>query len=160
MAIPFFKQITKDTCGPAALQMALAAHGMRVSQRLLTKQAKTPTHQNFGTTTKNMMLVLKQYKILATAKNRNGLKDIIKALGERKIIIVCYSERETNAGHYALLTKVGKKFVTLLDPAYKNGTVPKLSIEEFILRWKDRRYTKTLRWAAFVQSPDRGKSVR
>lgn len=155
--IPFFKQQNDYYCGPAVIKMTLAAHGINLSQRTLAREAQT--NARIGTGTKGMVQTFKRHHLVISAKNRNTLYELEQALAEKKLVVICYTECTDNAGHYAIVKKIGKKFITLLDPAEKDGQALRLTIGEFQKRWKDPLYTKTLRWAAFAKMASSRKSA-
>lgn len=148
--IPFYPQQNSYYCGPATLQMILAACDIQTTQRALAQRAHT--NKKMGTSAINMIKTLKHFKLSVRAGNRRSLPQIAQALTSGKLVIICYTEPFLEWGHYAIVQALTDTFIHLLDSdAHKGKTT--LTIEEFKHRWKDPLFTKTIRWAAFVEKP-------
>lgn len=147
MKIPFVRQKNDYFCGPAVLAMALRALGIRATQQEAARRAGT-TKKN-GTSAKGLIAALKSFGVRAEAGNRKTFADIKQALKKNRIVIVCYTEKHWDWGHYAVVKKIGTKTIQLIDPAERHGKSA-VAIVEFKKRWKDPLFTKTVRWAAFV----------
>ncbi|MDE1924642.1 MAG: C39 family peptidase [Patescibacteria group bacterium] len=151
MRIPHAHQINNYYCGPAILQMVLAAHGMRQTQKKLAKLAGT--NSRIGTSTRGMIQALDSFNLEVASGNKKNLADIRQELAKGSIIIVAYTELHWQWGHYAIVLGYKGKNIHLLDPTERLGTVIVLPAKEFDKRWKDPMFTKTDHWAAFVSAP-------
>lgn len=157
--IPFSRQRTEYYCGPAIMQMVLAAYGIRATQRQLAEQAKTDkafgraTGTETGTSISNLITTLKLYGAKVDAKNHRTIVEIKQALKSNKAVIVCFTERHLNWGHYALVIGFTGKYIKLLDPAEQGGAGEPMTIQGFKRRWNDPLHTKSIQWAAFVDVP-------
>jgi ABC-type bacteriocin/lantibiotic exporter with double-glycine peptidase domain len=160
MLTKYFKhQRTEYYCGPAILQIILAAYGIRKTQRELARLAKTDkeygraTGHETGTSIANRTRVLRSFGVTVDANNYRTISDIKRALAEKKIPIICFTERQENWGHYALVIGFKDGSIQLLDPAEPQGTGKPMTVTEFKNRWRDPLHTKTEQWAAFVSAP-------
>lgn len=141
-------QLTSFYCGPAVLQIVLGAHGINRSQYTLAKEANTSS--DVGTATKDLVKVLRDYELLVTVKENCTLSDLREALIQGKHIIVCFTERHNNEGHYAVVHAVGDNTVEFLDPSDAEQKESIMDAQEFVERWKDPLYTRSHRFAAIV----------
>ena len=148
MRIPFFKQRTNEYCGPAVLQMTLRAYGVRATQTRLAEEAGTNTAR--GTTLAGVVRALRKHGLHVDAAHKRTIAQVRKALRARKLVIICYTERAWNWGHYSIVRGFRGKYILLQDPAEHDGKTAPFTIEEFEKRWYDNKFTRSVRWAAFV----------
>lgn len=148
--IPFYPQNNEYYCGPATLQMTLAAFGIKASQQTLAKTARTNSKK--GTSVLNMIRTLRSYTLHVQAGNLSTLGQIKKFLKKEGVVIVCYTEPVLEWGHYIIVETVTETRVRLIDSDAPTGRTL-LPLQEFKRRWRDPLFTKTIRWAAFVQKP-------
>ncbi|MDB5225501.1 MAG: hypothetical protein JWL87_453 [Candidatus Adlerbacteria bacterium] len=150
MEIPFYRQENEGYCGPAVLQMALAALGTDLSQKELAEEAYTPLNDpDHGTEVADMVRVLEAHGARVQAQNGTALADVAAALEAGKIAVIAFTERHYGWGHYSIIKKIDATHVHLLDPDEDSGGEP-MAREEFESRWQDPKHTKTDHWAAFV----------
>lgn len=152
--VPFYPQKNDYYCGPATLEMTLASFGIRASQDTLAKTAKT--NKKIGTSTTNLVHTLRAYKLRVRAGNKQTITRIKTALAAGDVVIICYTEPILEWGHYAIVRKITDTRIQLIDSDARTGKTS-LMLDEFMRRWKDPLFTKTVRWAAFVRAP---KSAR
>ena len=148
--IPHFHQRNNYYCGPAAVQMVVAAFGKRATQGEIAAVAGT-TKKN-GTSTLGLVKTFKSFGLKVEAGNDKKISDVQRALAKGAVVIVCYTELHWNWGHYAIVAGVRGKTIKLIDPAESLGTTVSLRIEKFAARWNDPLFTKSRRWAAFIYS--------
>ena len=146
--IPFFKQLDDHSCGPATLQMVLGAYGIEITQKAAAEEARTT--EEIGTSTAAIVAVLEKYGLKVEAGNGRALEDLKRATAEEKIVIICYTERGDNWGHYSLVLGFEDGNIILLDPQEENGEHPPFPTQEFEERWNDPLFTQSDHWAAFV----------
>ncbi len=130
LKVPLFKQSTGWNCGPACVQMLLAFHGKKVSQKKIAKMAKTTKN---GTHHKNLVRVMKRFKIKAKARTAN-IRELKKKLNSGNPAILNYFMPQDNEGHFAVAIAKGKKFLTLNDPWLGKK---RYSIKRFKSLWFD-----------------------
>lgn len=148
--IPYHSQIDDHTCGPATVQMVLAAYGITVSQEELDRALETPRDLDKGTEPAAIIRVLEQHGLAVVARESGTLAEIEKAISHEHVVIVCYIDIEWQEGHYVLVTDVNDTHVTLCDPNPDHGPHYKISRTDFTDHWRDPCYTKTNRWMAEV----------
>jgi ABC-type bacteriocin/lantibiotic exporter with double-glycine peptidase domain len=143
--IPHRYQSTEWTCGPAVARMALAAFGVRVTERTLARRMET--NPRTGTRQAELIRCLKRAGLSADARRHRRLDRLARALKAGAIVIVLYRDRDGEEGHYALLIGADKRRVRLRDPWY--GPDYSLPRREFLSRWHDTARL-SLHWAAVV----------
>lgn len=145
MKIPHHRQINDWTCGPASLQMALGAFGIRATQRGLMLRAGTnPRH---GTTRAGLVRVLRAMGLRASARHGRTLAELDAARRGGEAVIILYIETEAEEAHYAMYLGQARGRVILNDPWHgPRFTLPRA---EFLKRWRgsSRKWT---RWALTV----------
>jgi ABC-type bacteriocin/lantibiotic exporter with double-glycine peptidase domain len=148
MRLPFFKQRTNEYCGPAVLAMILRAHGIYRTQDQLAREAGTTFET--GTSIKGLVSTLQKHGFTVNAKQRRSIKDLQRALSRDQIVIVCFTERKSQWGHYAIVRAIKGSHIVLIDPAEHLGRHAPFTLKEFDARWCEYLYTHTNHWAAFV----------
>lgn len=131
--------------------MILAAHGITRTQRQLAKEAKTPMTRHSGTELKHMLKVLISHGFKVRAGQKKKISDLRKALKD-KIIFIAYTDPFDNYGHYVIVRSCNKDTISFIDPDRYMGRFS-LPISKFKNLWKDPVFTKSVRWAAFVDAP-------
>lgn len=145
--IPFFAQETEYYCGPAVMQMILAAHGATATQEEIARAAYT--NPEVGTLPEALVTTLQGFGRVVDAKQHRTIAELEHALTEDKIVVVLFIEPEEEVDHYALLKEIRDDLVVLIDPDARSGTTEMVKAE-FERRWKDVFVGGTERWAAFV----------
>ncbi len=148
--IPFFPQENDYYCGPAIIQMVLAAHGKTITQLQAARRAKTNRH--VGTAPRMLIQTLEKEGLRVQVKEKNTLAGVKKAIEQGAIVIVLFIEPVAEWDHYAIVREIKGDMVILLDPDARGGRTTMLA-KEFLRRWKDRDVAQTHRWAAFVEEP-------
>lgn len=150
MKIPYFKQDTDYTCGPATLQMAFAYYGNKQSEMDLAKKMKT--NSNVGTTHKRMIKVANQNGFYAYVNNNSNFDEIVYFLNRKKPVVTHFIEPSSDAGHYAVITSINdKKEIVLNDPW--NGKNFTMNKKDFLERWRDKKGL-FINWIMVI-SPDK-----
>ena len=152
--ISYFPSENDDYCGPAVLQMVLAAFGISKTQDELAIEAGTPRTPEAGTAPAAMVRVLKSYGLSVDAGESQNLLEVSKALQRDAIPIVCFTEPTWEWGHYAIVADVTEREVFLCDPDTDRGACHAMAREEFERRWHDHQFTKTNKWAAYASKPE------
>jgi predicted double-glycine peptidase len=131
--IPFFKQDTDYTCGPAALQMAFLFLGTFTSEKKLAKVART--NSEIGTTHRGMIDTALKQKFYCYVNKNSTINEIRHFVRLSFPVIIDYTEPSSDTGHYAIISGYQDRHVILNDPW--NGEGFKLSEAEFVSRWYD-----------------------
>lgn len=139
--IPFFRQSTNYTCGPACLQMLFAMHGLEHSEDELTMSAGTTIN---GTPKRAMATLARKAGFRTKMHNRALWGDILDALKAGTPVLVNYLEPDTDESHYALIVGYKNGHVLLHDPW--NGEYFQMRRAPFLGRWLGHR----------VRAKDRG----
>lgn len=152
IAIPFHRQDTNYTCGPAALQMLIHHfNGVYPSERTLARRMHTKNSVK-GESTKHAGLIraLRGAGLYVYVDNNASLKTVEALLTIELPVLVHYLEPEAALGHYAIIVGASKERIYLNDPWYGSGF--SLLREEFLSRWRGELNT-SLRWL-LVASPE------
>lgn len=127
------------------MQMLLALHGKRISQKKLARMAKTT--KSYGTKLRNVVHTIKRFKINAKIKRRASIGQLKKSIARGHPVIVDRLFEQDNEGHYAIVVSIAKKFITLNDPWFGKK---RYSIKRFKNIWFDP-CDKVRNRAIFVQ---------
>src|SRR3989344_4446351 len=141
-------QINNYYCGPAVVVMVLRAHGIHATQRSAARLLHTT--KAVGTSTKRLVGALRSFSLRVNAGNGLSLKDIHRALQEKSIVIVCYTEPREHQGHYAVVAGFRGTSILLFSPDERGDRPVLMPLKEFEERWHDPLFTRSKRWAAFV----------
>ena len=130
--IPYRKQETSVYCGPAIVQMILAANGKDVTQESIAREMGTDEH---GTPVIRIEDFLVSHGFIVRRKNGADWDDIIGALGVGSIVVIGYIEPTDEKAHYSIVMSTTDHTLSLLDPWFGEEHI--LVRDEFIKRWKD-----------------------
>lgn len=134
MNIPYFKQETIWTCGPAVIRSALAYVGIKKSEKQLIKELNT--NKKIGTRNRAIASLMEKYKLNYLVERNNFNPSKIKRLHkEGHVIILDYHYVQDNTGHFAIVEKITSKTITLMDPWKGPGQVHDL--KKFKTIWYD-----------------------
>jgi ABC-type bacteriocin/lantibiotic exporter with double-glycine peptidase domain len=135
-------------CGPAVIQMALLAGGIKISQE---KIARDVYRSWWGTTQQTMYAYLSRfYKNLGFREN-SKLRDISYHLKRKRFIIVNWWDNlvpeEGEDGHYSVIFDYDNKErkITLGDPSAGRG-IWKMKASDFNDRWYDSLDLHNKKW--------------
>ncbi len=133
-AIPYRKQENLDIyCGPAVVQMILAAHGLERSQDELAQILGTDAT---GTSAQAIAEFLMSCGFFVERKNGAELKDIETALESGASVIVGYIESGDNLlNHYGIVADLDDGHIVLVDPLL--GPELSMARDDFESRWRD-----------------------
>ena len=139
------KQPDEDSCGPAALKMALTMLGKRASVAKLIELCQTNRN---GTTTNNMIRAIKKLGLPALIVEKTTLTHLLSAIhtkqGQKRAVLVSYlyaldddNTPNPNSGHWAVVSsfRPSTSRIVLLDSyTGKKTSYPWM---EFRRRWID-----------------------
>jgi ABC-type bacteriocin/lantibiotic exporter with double-glycine peptidase domain len=139
------KQPDEDSCGPAALKMALSILGKRTSVTRLRDLCETNTN---GTTTRKMIRAIKKLNLPALVVEKTTLNHLLSALktrpSQKRAVMVSYlygideyDNPKPWTGHWAVVSsfKPSTSRIVLLD-SYTGGKTS-YTWTEFRRRWID-----------------------
>lgn len=145
LSVPYFRQDTNYSCGPATIQMICAFYGYRESERDLMRLAKTTTT---GTSHGNLISATLKFGLYVYLNTDTTLQEIKYFLDSGIPVVVNYTEPSTEDGHYAVAVGYSAKHLILHDPW--NGPHFHLPWREFERRWYDHGVHKSHHWLLAV----------
>ena len=133
ISIPYRKQETSFYCGPAIVQMILAANRIEVSQNDIA--AALGTTESAGTMADAIQRYFASHGFAVTCTNEAAVSDIESMLTAGKYVIVGYVELSEDVPHYGIVKTVTTQDITIIDPW--SGADHTMSREVFEERWRD-----------------------
>ncbi|MBI2577885.1 MAG: C39 family peptidase [Candidatus Wildermuthbacteria bacterium] len=133
MNIPFYKQMTDYSCGPASLQMVLEYFGKHVAQKTLGKIMDTSSKD--GTNHKALIRAATKNGLYCYVNNESTLHEIKHFLCRDVPVLVHFIDPSGDDGHYAVAAGYKNGELILNDPW--NGKGFRLSEMDFMARWHD-----------------------
>jgi ABC-type bacteriocin/lantibiotic exporter with double-glycine peptidase domain len=133
LKVPYFKQDTDYTCGPATLQMVLAFYGIRISEEKLAKLLET--NDDVGTRHNSMIDFSREEGFNVFVNTCSKVEEIRRFINEGKSVIVHFLEPDGNVGHYSVVVGIDDNSIFLNDPW--NGENFEMNIPDFEKRWRD-----------------------
>lgn len=145
VSIPYHRQDTSYTCGPASLQMLLHHfNGVYPSESELARRLHTSNKaERDGTSHSELIRVLREEGLNVYVDNEASFGTLEAILKIGVPALVHYIEPEGDVGHYAVAVGIDTQRVYLNDPWHGSGF--SLLREEFLDRWHDGKGVFT-RW--------------
>jgi len=151
LKIPFYRQSSEFTCGPASLQMIFSFLGKFKKQDNLIKILHTDPKT--GTRHLELINIARREKFFCYVNNNSTIHEVRHFINLRLPVVVNYNEPSTNDGHYAVVVGYDRNKIILNDPW--NGKNFKMRENEFILRWHDYLNKHTCKkWIMVVSKKD------
>jgi len=147
--VPFHRQKTDYTCGPAALQMVFGYFKDFISQEELAQKAKTDKEN--GTTNQHMIETVRKNGFFCYVNDNSTLNEIKHFIELGLPVIVNYIEPSDNEGHFAVVSGCTRRNLILNDPWNGKGFVLKQS--DFMERWRNQSGTHP-QWIMVVSGED------
>jgi predicted double-glycine peptidase len=147
--VPFYKQDTDYTCGPASLQMVFSFFGSFKSEGELARNLLT--NSDAGTTHQNMIDGAVRNGFFCYVNNSSVFSELKNFISKGLPVIVDFIEPTDEEPHYAVVTGVSNRKVILNDPA--NGKGFELNETDFLSRWHDGS-THSERWMMVISKED------
>lgn len=151
LKIPFYKQDTDHTCGPATLQMVLSFLGDFKSEKFLSKEAHA--NHDIGTKHDAMIETARKEGFYCYVNKDSSVDEIKNFLSEGLPVIIHFAEPQAEEEHYAVVVGLEKSDVILNDPW--NGKNFKMAKKEFLSRWHgeqgNHQYNK---WILVISDKD------
>ena len=141
-------QINNYFCGPAVIVTVLAAYNIHITQRKVARLART--NKTIGTSTKGLVRALRSFGVRVKA-GKSTLENIRRDFRSGVTVIVCYTEPYYDSGHFAIVAGFRGRNILLLSPDERGNRATAMALKEFQERWKDPLFTRSRRWAAYVQ---------
>ena len=151
LTVPFFRQKTDYTCGPACLRMLFAFHKRRLSEGEIAREAGS--RERTGTARKAMLKVARMQGFTCRMTSNAAWKDVMENLKHGMPVLINYREPSCEEGHYALVIGIRGKDALLHDPW--NGMQFKLPVTDLKRRWLGHRTREENRgWMMTVMPSD------
>ncbi len=151
LEVPFFKQDTDHTCGPACLQMVLAFFGRRRGERELAEELSS-SHE-VGTRHGPLIEAARREGLYCYVNNDSSLDELKHFLSLGLPAIVHFTEPAGEEDHYAVLVGFEDGHVVLNDPW--NGPAFRMREADFLTRWHGSREGSGYeRWAMVLSDED------
>lgn len=131
LRIPFFRQKTEYTCGPATLEMVFRFFGLKLKEKSIARIARTSKKE--GTNHSGLIEAVRKEGFYCFVHEYAHLSDIQRFLEEGLPVIVHYTEPGSEIGHYAVVVGLTGKEVVMNDPWDGRGF--RLKKEKFVERW-------------------------
>lgn len=130
--MPYFKQDTEYSCGPATLQMIFAFYGKKISEELLVERLQTT--MSAGTEHQSLINVAEGEGFFVYVNNNSSLEEIRNLLLKNVPVIVRYIEPSHDEGHYSVVVAVKEDSIILNDPWNGEGFI--MNNCDFLTRWR------------------------
>jgi len=152
--VPYFKQDTDYSCGPASLEMILGYFGIRRSERDLMHELHS--NSEVGSRHQRIINALTGYGLHVYVNNESSIEEVAFYLEQELPVLVHYIEPTTDEGHYSVVVGMPEADIVLNDPY--NGERFRMTQNAFEKRWKDED-GEFVRWmlAASDESLSLGK---
>ncbi|MDD5026358.1 MAG: peptidase C39 family protein [Candidatus Peribacteraceae bacterium] len=131
LRVPYFRQHTDYTCGPACVRMVLALHGKRVKERTLARSLKT--NARHGTNYSAITALGRRIGFRFLTSSRATWRSVLTQIRHERPVLVCFIEPTSDESHYALVTGYQREKVLLHDPW--NGKYFRMPLKDFKRRW-------------------------
>jgi len=149
LTIPYSKQHTEYSCGPASLKMVLTFLGDKKSEKSLIREAHTDDIK--GTSHKWMIDTAVREGFYCYVNSFSSIDEIKHFLSLEYPVIINFTEPSENVGHYAVVVGYRQNEIIINDPW--NGKDFSIPIDDLIDRWYDRT-TKSHGWIMVISKTD------
>src|SRR3989344_3374623 len=136
LKIPYFRQPTDTTCGPACTRIVLSYYGIKDSDSYLEKEEKTNKR---GTKHSLLIKAIKRAGCRTIQVTDSSLSKLKKYLNMQFPVIINYLEPKTNESHYAVAKGSNKKGIFLADPYIGNNFF--ITNSSLLSRWHNEQNT-------------------
>ncbi len=137
--IPYFKQSTDYTCGPASLRMVFAFFNKNENEKNISIVAKT--EKLYGTCRIHIVQTARDFGFRVHTDSRSSISKIEKFLVKDFPVIVRYHDQEEDEAHYAVVYGRKNGYLYLRDPWF--GPNFRISEKEFLTRWRSKKDPKS-----------------
>lgn len=132
--IPFFKQQTNFTCGPAILRSIFSFYGKDFTEEELTKRLNTA--KETGTENEMLVKVAREEGFYVYVNNDSSVDEIFSFIRRKIPVTVNIIELDDSDGHYILIKDVREDKIIYNDP--EKGESIEIDKEEFVKCWHSK----------------------
>ncbi|MCZ7403913.1 MAG: C39 family peptidase [Candidatus Methanoperedens sp.] len=139
--VPYFKQESWYTCGPACLRMVLASLGfLRTEAEVETACSTT----ELGTTAMQLSTAAQKFGLNASSTKNANIDDLKHKIIKGKPLIVLIDPSYlyggiSGFGHFIVIVGITAKEIVYHDPDVPNGESMHCNIEVFSMAWNAMR---------------------
>ena len=139
--VPYFKQESWYTCGPACLRMVLAYLGIIRTEKEVTEACGTT---ELGTTSTQISAAFQKYGIKASSVKNANIEDFKQEINERRPVIVLIDPSHIYGGvggfgHFIVVVGFKDDEIVYHDPDEPDGENMKCAFETFLQAWNATR---------------------
>jgi len=131
LPIPYHKQKTDYTCGPACMQMALQYFDIKTSETGLAKMMKT--NSDIGTHHDGMIRAARRHGCYCYVNENSTIHELKHFVELRLPVIINFLEPVGNEAHYSIVKGFDHRGLILNDPY--NGRNFHITKRIFLWRW-------------------------
>jgi ABC-type bacteriocin/lantibiotic exporter with double-glycine peptidase domain len=132
LKVPYFKQETHYTCGPATMQMILKYYGIERTEADLASELAT--NSDIGTLHEHMIEGVLRHGLHCYVNDQATVQELRYLLDFKVPVIIRFIEPKGNEDHYGVVVGVNRFFVTIHDPW--SGAYQRYSHKHFKERWQ------------------------
>jgi len=143
--VPFFKQKTSYTCGPASLKIVFAYWNKKISESRLAKLCGC-AGRNFYINNNVLLEVVEELGFIGKKKNRATFNDLKNAIKSEHPVIINYLDN--GIGHFSVV--IGFDTVSLKVIDTYTGRLAAFKIKDFYKIWKGGDGL-TIRWMLVIE---------
>jgi predicted double-glycine peptidase len=149
LKVPYYKQDTDFSCGPAVLHMVTVFFGKPRSSRTIQRMVNMdPEH---GTSNDDLVGAAGEMDFTVESKNGATMDDLTQYLESGLPVIVNFIEPESDEGHYSLVIGLEGDNIIFNDPLLGAGY--RMDIKEFESRWRSG-FEDRARWLMVMKPKD------
>ena len=130
----YYKQKEEHTCGAACVRMILEEAGTKKSENEIINLLGT--NKKEGTRNKSFSIAAEKLNLNYITGKNVSFKKLKELLKKGYKLITCYFLVSEDSGHYAVIKKIDKKYIYLLDPWF--GPKTKYSLRYFRTVWRGK----------------------
>lgn len=144
--VPFFRQHTNYSCGPASLKMVLQYYGIHKSEDELYTMTKLTED---GTVHGRMIRAANKCGLHVFVDKNTSIDALKYHIDEGTPVIVNFLEPKYDEGHYAVVIGYDHGNIILNDPLH--GAEFRISFHDFESRWRGE-FETAKRWMMAVSN--------
>ncbi len=139
--VPYFKQESWYTCGPACLRMVLAA--LRITKTEIEIMEACGTTE-LGTTSTQISAAFQRFGVKASSVKNANIEDLKQEINEGRPVIVLIDPSHIYGGvggfgHFIVIVGFKDDEIVYHDPDEPNGEYMICGLEAFLMAWNATR---------------------
>lgn len=147
LSVPYFKQSTNYTCGPASLRMVLSYFDVKTNEKTLAEDLET--NSDIGTMHHNMIEGVRRAGLYCYVNDQATIQELRYLLGFGAPVIIRFVEPSPKSeDHYGVVVGVNRFFITIHDPWH--GPYQRYTHKSFSKRWRCDEIGTCAQWLMAV----------